>query len=133
MLAQADAIVRVTAIGVADPPPSQRRGRETKTIRFEVLEVLKGELPRATLLLTGRLVDHDDFNDHSPPHQLRPSGRSGSCYTDEYRAGREYLLLLKKSTEDVFWTTRWYPLGPVNEQLTGPEDAWLRWVRANVK
>ena len=98
-----------------------------------MLEVLKGERPLATLLLAGRLVDYDDFNDHSPPHQVRPSGRAGSCYTDEYRAGREYLLLLKKSTEDVFWTTRWYPLGPVNEQLTGPEDAWLQWVRANVK
>ena len=133
MVSQADAIVRARALAAVDGPrPQPRRDREG-TVRFDVLEVLKGDRQLSTVALAGQLVDRDDFNDHSPPYQVRPSGRAGSCFTDEYRGGAEYLLVLKRDADAVPWTTRWYPLGPVNEQLVGANDPWLEWVRANVK
>jgi hypothetical protein len=132
MTAQADAIVRAKVAGAAQAPHPGSGGEPT-AIRFDVLEVVKGDGRLGTLLLTGHLVDRDDFNDAAPPRQVRPSGRSGSCGTDEYRAGAEYLLFLRRTTGTPSWTTRWYPLGPVNEQLTGADDPWVRWVREQVK
>lgn len=133
MLTNADAIVRAKAVGPVRPGSPPASPADHGVLRFDVLEVVKGDRELTTVVLPGHLIDRDDFNDQSPPHQVRPSGRSGSCYTDEYRVGGEYLLVLKKSTDGTLWTTRWYPLGPVNEQLTGPDDPWLEWVRANLK
>lgn len=132
MTAQADAIVRAKAVAAegAEPGPGANRAA---AIRFDVLEVMKGDRHLTTLVLTGQLVDRDDFNDQAPPRQVRPSGRSGSCYTDEYRGGAEYLLFLRRTPGTIPWTTRWYPLGPVNDQLTGADDPWARWVRGHLE
>ena len=134
MLGQADAIVRGKAVSAADSTESAGAVDRARRVRVEVLEIIKGDRQLKSLVVPGRLVDHDDFNDHAPPYRVvRPSGRTGTCYTDEYRAGAEYLLALKRTPDSMGWTTKWYALGPVNEQLTGPDDSWLRWVRANTK
>jgi hypothetical protein len=132
MLAQADAIVRGKAVSAADGTKSAVD--RARLVRFDVLEIIKGDRRLSSLAVAGRLVERDDFNDHAPPYRVvRPSGRTGSCYSDEYRAGAEYLLALKRTPGAMGWTTKWYALGPVNEQLTGPDDSWLRWVRASTK
>jgi hypothetical protein len=129
MLDNADVIVRARADGA-----SPLGGMSLNAVRFIVLEILKGDEQLTTLALPGRLVERDDFNDHEPPYRIvRPGGREGSCYAQEYRQGVEYLLLLKKVKGGFGWTTRWYPLGPVNEQLRGDDDPWLVWVLDRVK
>ena len=133
MVAQADAVVRAKAMPAADGAKAAGSVENAGVVRFDVLDIVKGDRQLSTLVLPGSLVEGDDFNDHAPPYRVvRPSGRTGTCYSDEYRAGAEYLLVLKQSTDSSRWTTRWYALGPVNEQLTGADDPWLRWVRMNV-
>jgi len=136
MVNQADAIVRATAGEYVKPPrrffPVWTTGEPETTIRFKVLEVIRGSMP-PELILPGYLSEWDDFNDHVPPYRfVRPNGRRGSCYANTYRAGAQFLLILKKKQSGEF-TVNWYGLGPVNEQLHSTDDPWLLWVREQAK
>ena len=116
---------------VRSRPASATRPETTYTVpavRFTVLETLRGQLPDGGLALVGTLVDHDDFNPLPVPYQMvRMAGQRGDCFASEYRVGGEYLLLLR----DMWYgpTTRWAALAPLNEQIRGPGDPWLAWVR----
>ena len=100
-------------------------------MNFEVLEVLKGKLPEGGLLLHAYLGDEDDFNDDPVPYEIaRHNGRRGSCYANTYREGGQFLLLLRE--DENGYTPNWCPMCPVNEQITGRFDPWLRWVRASL-
>ena len=135
MVKQADAIVRGKAVEYSVVPRNPNvftTGEPDSTIRFEVLEVIRGPISRE-LILPGYLVDRDDFNDHVPPYKfVRPGGRSGSCFANWYRRDGRFLLLLKKTSAGKF-TVSWYALGPVNEQLHSANDPWLLWVRDQAK
>lgn len=119
---------------VRNRPPTSTRPETSYTVpavRFSVLETLRGKIPDSGLALVGTLVDHDDFNPLPVPYQMvRMAGQRGECFASEYRAGAEYLLLLR----DTWYgpTARWAPLAPLNEQIRGPEDPWLEWVRARL-
>jgi hypothetical protein len=136
MVREADAIVRATAEDYAPAPsnPGSREGFEPDSrVRFKVLEVVRGKMPKDHLVLPGVLVDADDFNDHAPPYTLvRPDGRRVSCSAISYRSGGQFLLMLKKRNDGVF-TVNWYALAPVNEQLHSADDPWLLWVRKQAK
>ena len=126
----ADLIVRVTLLAESapsdDPDPSSWGVR----LRFQVDEVLKGP-PVHEIVLRGIVSEADDFNDHGPPYRsVRPAGRSGSCYAHEYRVGAHYLLVLGGSPGSWFLNG---PLAPVNEQIRGPDDPWVSWVRKRIK
>jgi hypothetical protein len=136
----ADAIVRATAVEYANPPANTgflTTGVPDSTIRFRILETLRGKVP-AELVLPGYLADRDDFNDQPAPYSfVRPGGRAGSCFANSYRAGAQFLLFLKKLPDGEL-TVNWYALGPVNEQLhplagLAGEDPWLLWVREQVR
>jgi len=103
------------------------------TVAFQPLEWLRGPAPPGPYLtLPGRAVAVDEFNPEPVPYRMvRGSGQRGDCFSHEYRLGREYLLLLQLDATGP--TTYWWPLGPVNEQLRGPDDPWLQWVRARAK
>jgi hypothetical protein len=136
MVKNADAIVRATAVEYVKPPrrffPVWTSGEPDTTVRFKVLEVIRGTMP-SELILPGYLGDSDDFNDHVPPYRfVRPGGRHGSCYANTYRVGAQFLLILQKKTSGEF-TVNWYGLGPVNEQLHSSSDPWLLWVREQAK
>jgi hypothetical protein len=135
MVKQADAIVRATAVEYASAPqnPSMlTMGQLDSTIRFKVLEVIRGQVP-SHLILPGYIVDHDDYNDQPPPYNsVRSSGRSGSCFANSYRSGGQFLLILRK-TQPAGYTVNWYALGPTNEQLHSINDPWLVWVREQAK
>jgi len=106
---------------------------DPRPIRFTVLEVVKGKQAGAQIALAGRLVDVDDYNDRPVPYNfVRPSGRRGSCFTQDYRREAEHLLFLE---DDAPGTYRVFgvPLSPVNEQLHGETDSWLEWVRREAK
>jgi hypothetical protein len=126
---KAEVIARVTAVDYAIPPDANRM---SGTIRFKVVEVIRGK-PFSELSLLGEIIDRDDFNTGPSPYQgPRPSGLAGSCFPFMYRPGAQYLMMLKKDAHGTL-TPDWYPLAPVNEQLHGDDDPWLLWVRAQVK
>lgn len=127
----ATVIVRAVAVGPAEVAPSTTRQGSTSVISFAVQERLRGGVLSDTLLLPGVLVERDDFNPGPVPYTMvRPSGQRGSCFTLEYRAGAEYLLVLTNSSRGL--TPHWKPLAPLNEQIRGSEDPWLHWVRQQV-
>jgi len=83
----------------------------------------------ANIVLNGYLTDRDDFNDVPLPYRfVRPGGRAGSCFANSYKEGAQFLLFLKRS--GAGYTTNISALGPTNEQLQGPQDLWLKWVKA---
>lgn len=119
---------------VLNRPASATRPETSYTVpavRFTVLETLRGNIPDTGLALVGTLVDRDDFNPLPVPYQMvRMAGQRGDCFASEYRAGGEYLLLLRDTGYGP--TARWAALAPLNEQIRGPEDPWLEWVRARL-
>jgi hypothetical protein len=129
---EAEVVVRAVAVGSATP------GRALKpwqgdTLAFEVREVLKGRGVPDTVQFYGVAADWDDFQEGPVPylsHRLRYS--EGSCINAFYRVGAEYLLLLGRVPDNprlAGLTPYWAFLAPTNEQLRGPDDPWLRWVR----
>ncbi|HEX8285935.1 MAG TPA: hypothetical protein VF588_21435 [Pyrinomonadaceae bacterium] len=130
----ADVIVRVTAVKYVIPPDPNTRttGKPESTIEFKVEEVLRGEDAPEAVVLHGYLSDRDDFNDVEVTYKfVRPGGRGGSCFANTYKEGGQFLLFLKK--EGDTFTPNISALGPTNEQLRGPDDAWLRWVMEHLK
>ena len=124
LVAEADGIYRVRADDYASTRPTQRG--DTSTIRFVVVEVIKG-IAEKVLLVPGILSDRDDWNDRPVPYDfVRPAGRHGDCVASTYGKGREFLLFVRGK--------KLYPasLAPVNEQVRGKDDPWVHWVKAQV-
>lgn len=136
MVRESDAIVLATAESYAVPPKDSRSWNgfiPDSRIRFKIVETIRGKLSADHLVLPGILVQADDFNDRSSPYDLvRPEGRHGNCFAVSYRAGGQFLLMLKKKRDGEL-TVYWYALGPINEQLHSLNDPWLLWVRKQVK
>jgi hypothetical protein len=123
LVERAQAIYHVKASGYVVPLRQLPRGQAPK-VRFTLLGVIKGAAPKAPLEFAGVLVQSDDRNDQTPPYDfVRPAGRHGMCFATEYRAGAEYLMLIKNGSP------YWARLSPTNEQIFGPTDAWLEWVK----
>lgn len=140
LVERAAVVVRARATGLSAQPgePGAFAGVRTQVV-FEVLEVLKGEVPTSALHFNGVLSDADDANDKAVPYSfVRPGGRHGNCFALGYRPGAEYLLLLRSSSAALesapgALTPYWAPLGATNEQLTGgATDPWLVWVRQQI-
>lgn len=132
LLAAADAIVLARAVGhLPGEPVEKERGYDW--IRFEVLEVLRGQGALEQLFIRGALVEETDLNPGEVPYRMvRPAGQRGACYAREYQRGGEFVLLLRKE-RDGRLSPYWSPLSPTNEQIRGTDDPWLLWVRANLK
>ncbi|CAN5870515.1 hypothetical protein BH23GEM9_BH23GEM9_28550 [soil metagenome] len=134
----ADVIVRARAteyVPAGFPAPGNLR-----VIRFTVLETIKGHFTGDHLDVSGSLSDEDDFNRGTVPYVwLRLSGQRGSCYATEYRSGAEYLFLLRAAPARSGFAVPshglhpyWKGLRPTNEQIRGPQDPWVQWVRTEV-
>lgn len=125
---RAEFIVLATAIRV-DTLVYPNRTR-APAVAFRVTEVLAGgdSLP-PELVFSGYSSDEDDFNSATVPYAtVRPSGQRGSCFALAYRLEATYLFLLRRDSDLL--TPYWAPLAPVNEQVRGPDDPWVTWVRA---
>ena len=135
MVARADLILRVTAIPEASPMPN--------TVLFSVQEVVKGRYEKRTISLQGSLTDHDEWNRQAPPYRSARATADASCFTNSYRKGGQFLLILKKSVPKPStvvaersydgYTIAWSSGAAVNEQLHSAEDPWVQWVRQQVK
>ncbi len=132
----ADLIVRVRVEGVVQPPPVALGPHGFGAVRFRVLQTLKGTSPADLLIFEGELDAHDDRNDRPVPYDfVRPGGQHGNCYALNYRQGAEYLLLAKNidvQGEPHELSIYWAPLAPTNEQVSGEDDPWVRWVVAAI-
>jgi hypothetical protein len=141
LVADAEVIARVRAEGLS-PTPGRAgaflAGSATQ-VRFAILELLKGRLSSSAIEFNGSLTDYDDRNDRPVPYDfIRRGGRGGNCFALTYRAGAEYLLLLRSSessdAQPSALTPYWAPLSPTNEQLfDGANDAWFVWVSRELR
>lgn len=125
----AEGIVRAVALGVEAGHDETERW---VPVRFQTVETLRGPVDETELVLPGRIVDQDDFNQGEVPYQIiRHAGQRGDCYAREYRVGAEYLFLLMDRDGEL--TPHWAPLAPTNEQLRGDDDPWADWVRGRIE
>lgn len=139
LVQRAEIILTARAERVSEAPGERGALAESATqVIFTVLEVVKGTLPDPELRFNGHLGGEDDPNDRSIPRDfVRPGGRSGNCFALGYRSGGEYLLFLARSQHKAYaqpfnLTPYWAPLAATNDQLFGPDDPWLVWVRRAV-
>lgn len=141
LIERAEVIVRARVAGLSDTPGRDGVMAESSTqVRFDVLEVLKGQHGASTIEFNGTLTERDDPNDRPVPYGfIRPGGRSGNCFALGYRRGAEYLLLLRRGEYPLVaagadLTPYWSPLAPTNEQLFGgASDEWFAWVARRVR
>lgn len=120
----AEVIVLVRAAGHSPSAGAHASSR----IKFEVLDRIKAPDSLHQIELLGDVVDRDDFSRLVVPYGLvRPSGQRGDCHAREYRIGAQYLLILGPMSGAL--TPHWKPLAPFNEQVLGPDDLWVTWVR----
>ena len=140
----AEVIARVRAEGFSSSTPGRAGlfpAASPTRVKFAIIELLKGRLSSSTIEFNGSLTDRDDRNDRPVPYDsIRPGGREGSCFALAYKAGAEYLLLLRRGehqSDDAQpneLTPYWAPLSPTNEQLfDGASDAWFVWVRKELR
>ncbi len=130
---EAELIVRARATALGPPLPlSIVAARLETSIQFVVLEVLKGDSARTRISVPGETTRRDDFNNGTVPYRMvRQGGRMGNCVATSYKLGAEYLLLLK--TKNDVLNPYWAALAPLNEQITGSDDAWVTWVREQME
>jgi len=134
LIRRAEVIVLATAVRERTPTPLSMRSR----VEFHAGAILKGRVSINLLPIPGSLVPADDFNDSPAPYTfVRPTGRRGSCFADTFKEGGQFLLMLRPTREiradpDPFepeLTPYWEALAPTDEQVTGPRDPWVRYVR----
>ena len=96
-------------------------------ITLQVLEVLKGSYNRPFVTVAGQIRNYRCDPGRRPPYeQIDCMGRvpgCGDCFARGYKDGAQYLLLLKGGTP------YWAPLSPTNEEISGPDDPWVVWVK----
>lgn len=135
-LFSADLIVRAEAVRyiITPDPQTTTTGVPESTIEFKVKESIWGIDVPATIVLHGYLADTNDFNNVPLPYRfVRPGGRSGSCFANSYKKGAQFLLFLRKTGKymsSTGYTTNISALGPTNEQISGTDDPWVKWVKA---
>jgi len=128
-----DAAVIVRARAVGADSQTSRGTTDPARVRFERLEIVKatGSVPLFFAVSPAALTDQDEFNPQPVPYaSVRPSGLRGTCYATAYRRGAEYLLFMSRQPQGML-TPYWAPLMPTNEELHGPTDPWLLWVRVH--
>jgi hypothetical protein len=121
----ATVIVHVTADRYI-PPKDRIHG--TGRVLFRVIETIKGEWASPFFVSYGQVDRYFGRNDGRVPYdQVRPGGRTGGCFAYDYRLGAEYLLLLHEGE------LQWAPMAPINEEISGPHDPWVAWVRKRTR
>jgi len=109
----------------------ERAGTVLVRVDEKLHELLDAPLPD-TLRIGGFETGHDDFNSDTVPYtRVRSQGLLGGCVASTYVLGGHYLLLLRREHGEL--TPYWAALEPVNEQVRGSDDPWVRWVRRTVQ
>ena len=126
VIRESEAVVRARVVAW-DASMRSDPGRVT----LRVLEVLKGSYDRPFVTVPGQIRDYRSDPARRPPYeQIDCVGRvpgCANCFAQSYKDGVEYLLLLKGGTP------YWAPLSPTNEEVSGPDDPWVVWVRRQLE
>jgi hypothetical protein len=126
LVRDAEIILRVRASSTEVASARSGIGVE-HVVRFIVLEQLKGQ-HQFDVAARGTLSDQPEMNPGPVPYgSVKRSGLSGACFAETYQKNSEYLLFLKKV--DGLLTPYWAPLSATNEQIVGPQDKWVVWVK----
>ena len=133
-------IVLATVIGMGDAgeiPQKQFEIEEVYTpkfahklpsVKFRVDEIYKGLLSQPVFFVAGWLNDYKGKNAEAPPYQqVREGGQYGSCFALDYAMDKSFLLFLRHGSP------YWAALAPVNEEVSGPDDSWVWWVRGVIE
>ena len=125
IVARADLIVLVKA------PNEKIRsdfGKNYSEIKMSVLEVLKGSYSKKVIGVKGFTDRYEGPNlSEVPYNQVRPGGLHGNCYAFDYKKNGQFLLIMKEGR------VHWLPLAATNEEVSGPNDPWLVWVKRVLK
>ena len=126
---RAEAIARVRIIGEASSVADTSRVKPKwgEQIAAQVLEVVSGAEVPPLIFLHGTLYDWDLYPRDSIPYLK--AGYSPACHRSDFRRGGEHLLFLWRMP-DSGWTAQGMPFAPSMIQVRGPDDPWVRWVRA---
>ena len=116
VIRESDTVVRARVVGAG--------------VTLQVLEVVKGSYDRPFVTVPGQIRGYPSDPARRPPYeQIDCVGRvpgCASCFAQSYKDGAQYLLLLKGGTP------YWAPLSPTNEEVCGPDDPWVVWVKRQV-
>jgi hypothetical protein len=105
-----------------------RKIRQVSPITMTVLAVLKGDFRSKTVIVPGQTARYYGPNDRTVPYDwVRPGGKLGQCFAEDYKPGGQFLLFLRKGE------VQWSPLAATNEEVSGPTDPWVIWVKKRVK
>lgn len=140
MVKVADAIILARSHQVLPPLESS-----PPLLRFEVIEVIKGEYAEKTLESPVGSTDEQHYRGPSKTDDFsraRPGTYAGSCTAGDFRLNTDYLLFLTKSriagneprwgTEkvgDVKWRVGVQILSRDLEEVKGEDDPWMQAVR----
>lgn len=123
-LSDTELVQAADAIVLARPKSVDSRTRKSdpteQLINFEVKRVLKGNSLPKDLLIAGVLTKS---NDHFRTQQ--------DCIPNNYAKDNYYLLFLKES--DGKFILYWYPKAPINERVSGENDAWVQKVLSELR
>jgi hypothetical protein len=101
-----------------------RKVAKIAPIKMTVLEVLKGDFKGQTVVIRGQTAKYHGPNDNRPPYDwVRAGGRFGNCFAEDYKPGGRFLLFLRHGQ------VHWSPLAATNEEVSGANDPWVRWVK----
>jgi hypothetical protein len=76
----------------------------------------------------GQTARYDGPNDGTAPYDfVRRGGRHGNCFASDYKSGGQFLLFLRGGT------VHWSPLAATNEEVSGPKDPWVVWLKDRLK
>ena len=133
MLKPVDQVIREAEVillaRAMEPAPWMRTSGGIVVLR--ALDVLKGSYDRPFVSVIGQIGDYRTDPARRPPYeQIDCMGRvpgCANCFAQSYKDGVEYLLLLKGGTP------YWAPLSPTNEEVSGPNDPWVVWVKRQLE
>jgi hypothetical protein len=134
IVSESSVIVRAKSLGDV-PPPSGTPRPDLRYVAFAVEEVLRGSDVPDTLHFGGTIRDEDAIPPEAVedvPHLSYIRRWGGDCLAMTYRSGGQYLLLLQYSEERGTLDPYWSVLAPTNNEVSGPDDPWIGWVRSEI-
>lgn len=96
-------------------------------IELEVIETLKGKPPSGRLRVAGKIVEQTARHYGEVPYRAARRSADAPCFAYDYSMGKDYVLFIAGGI--LYYA----PLAPLNEEITGNDDPWLKWVRAEIE
>jgi len=106
---------------------------EPGQVTFDIVEVVKGAVKKRFITVDGQIESYEGRNQvqrlyGGPPYNwVRDGGTHGNCHAYDYKMDGQFLLFLKDQTP------YWAALAATNEEVSGPMDPWVVWVKKHLR